>query len=45
MAGFSRTDWYEKELGSVPGKPTKKGPKGGLMSEEITIDEFVRDKL
>ncbi len=25
MAGFSRINWYEKELGSVPGKPAKKG--------------------
>ena len=32
MAGFSRTNLIGKELGSVPGKPAKKGqPLKGLL--------------
>ena len=39
MAGFSRTDWYEKNWGTVPGKPDKKGAtlKGLLIISTILL--------
>ncbi len=47
MAGFSRTDWYEKELGSVPGKPAKKGPtlKGLLIISTLAVKNHLSDRM
>ena len=46
MAGFSRTNWYRKNRGIVPGKPAKKGaPLKGLLiistyAKIVTLDSF-----
>ncbi len=45
MAGFSRTDWYEKNWDTVPGKPAKKGAtlKGLLIIYSSCTDLYEKN--